>query len=503
MLMFTKRSVRFWCLACLAGLLMSAAACTTPPPAAQPTQPPAPAVQTVPAATPAGQPSLPSLEGNWEGSIQVASQDIGMVIRFTGSGSEAEGMMDIPAQSAKDIPLSKVDLSAPKVHFEAFSGQRLAVYDGQVQADGSIAGQFTQAGYTGAFTLQRAAAQAAPTAVPVPYKQEEVTVKNGAASLAGTLTLPPTGGPFPAVVLISGSGAQNRDEEVFGFQPFRLIADHFTRNGIAVLRMDDRGVGGSTGDVANVTSEDFAGDIAAAVALLKGRPDINPKQIGLLGHSEGGIIAPMVADRSSDVAFVILMAGPGMSGGQIVVQQLADLLKAQGQPQAVIDQAVASQKQVVAAVATGEGWDAVKALLRTQAQAQIAALPAEQRTALGDEQTAVDKAVQAQVDMLNSPWYKFFITYDPTPALTKLKIPVLALFGGKDVQVAAAPNEQAIKAALAQGGNTQVTSKVYPDANHLFQPATTGSVDEYAKLKTFVPGLLDDMVQWIKGTIKG
>ena len=211
----------------------------------------------------------------------------------------------------------------------------------------------------------------------------------------------------------------------------------------------------------------------------------------------------MVANRSGDVAFVILMAGPGVSGGQIVVQQLADLLKAQGQPQAVIDQTVAKQKQVVQAVATGEGWDAVKALLRTQAQAQIAALPAEQRTALGDEQAAVDKAVQAQVDMLNSPWYKFFISYDPAPALTKLKIPVLALFGGKDLQVAAAPNEKAIKAALAQGGNTQVTSKVYPDANHLFQPATTGSIDEYAKLKTFVPGLLDDMVEWIKETIKG
>ena len=502
--MFTKRSAPLWRLACLAGLLLSAVACAAPPPAAQPTQPPAPAAPpTALAATPAGQPSQPSLEGNWEGSIQVASQDLGMVIRFTGSGSEAKGMMDIPAQSAKDIPLSKVDLSAPRVYFEAFSGQSQAIYDGQVQEDGSIAGRFTQGGYTGAFTLKRAAAKAAPTAVPVPYKQEEVTVRNGAASLAGTLTLPTAGGPFPAVVLISGSGAQNRDEEVFGFQPFRLIADHFTRNGIAVLRLDDRGVGGSTGDVANVTSEDFAGDIAAAVAMLKGRPDINPKQIGLLGHSEGGLIAPMVADRNSDVAYVILLAGPGLSGGQIVVQQLADILKAQGQPQAAIDQAVAQQKQLVQAVATGEGWDAVKTLLRAQAQAQIAALPVEQRTALGDEQAAVEKTVQAQVDMVNSPWYKFFITYDPAPALSKVKVPVLALFGGKDVQVAAAPNEQAIKAALAQGGNTQVTSKVYQEANHLFQPATTGGVDEYAKLKTFVPGLLDDMVGWIKGTIKG
>jgi uncharacterized protein len=500
--MFVKRSVRFWCLACLAGLL-STAACTAPAPAASPIQPPAPAAQPTQATAPAGQAASSSLEGNWEGNIKVANQDLGMVIRFTGSGSEATGMMDIPAQSAKDIPLSKVDLSAPKVHFEAFSGQQLAVYDGQVQEDGSIAGVFTQAGYTGAFTLKRAAAQEVPTAVPVPYKQEEVTVKNGAVSLAGTLTLPSTGGPFPAVVLITGSGAQNRDEEVFGFQPFRLIADHFTRNGIAVLRMDDRGVGGSTGDAANATSEDFAGDIAAAVAMLKGRPDINPKQIGLLGHSEGGIIAPMVADRSSDVAYIILMAGPGLSGGQIVVQQLADLMKAQGQPQAAIDEAVAQQKQVVQAIVTGEGWDAVKTFLRPKVQAQIAALPAEQRTALGDEQAAVDKAVQAQIDTLNSPWYKFFITYDPAPALTKVKVPVLALFGGKDVQVAAVANEQAVRAALAQGGNTQVTSKIYPDANHLFQPATTGGIDEYAKLKTFVPGFLDDTVAWIKGTIKG
>ena len=145
----------------------------------------------------------------------------------------------------------------------------------------------------------------------------------------------------------------------------------------------------------------------------------------------------------------------------------------------------------------------MKALLRPQAQAQIAALPADQRTALGDEQAAVEKTVQAQVDMLNSPWYKFFITYDPAPALSKIKVPVLALFGGKDVQVAAAPNEQAIKAALAKGGNTRVTTQIYPDANHLFQPATTGGIDEYAKLKTFVPGLLDDMVGWIKETIKG
>jgi pimeloyl-ACP methyl ester carboxylesterase len=505
--MFTGHRARIRFAGCLAGMLL-VAACTTPTPTAAPTATASPTKQTAsasPASTataPSGQ-AVSALEGAWEGSIKVAGQDIGMVVRFTGTGTAANGVMDIPAQSARDIPLSKVDLSAPKVYFEAFSGQRLAVYDGKVQADGSIAGQFTQSGIVGTFALKRATAQASPTAATMPYRQEEVTVKNGTVSLAGTLTLPPAGGPFPAVVLITGSGAQNRDEEIFGFQPFRLIADHLTRNGIAVLRMDDRGVGGSTGDVEKATSEDFAGDIVAAVAMLKSRPEINPGQIGLLGHSEGGIIGPMVANRSSDVAFVILLAGPGVNGGQIVVQQVADLLKASGQPQSVIDQSVAAQKQVVRAVETGEGWDAVKAIARAQAQAQIAALPAEQRKALGDEQAAVEKAVQAQIDALNSPWYKFFITYDPAPALAKLKIPVLALLGGKDVQVSAGLNAPALQAAFAQGGNSRATVKTYPEANHLFQPATTGGIDEYSKLKTFVPGLLDDVVAWIKGAIKG
>ncbi len=506
--MSTRNLSRYAGMACLLALVSLLGACSAAAPATQ--SPPATAV-AVTAATPAavtaaaketGPASGPTLEGSWEGSIDVAGQKIPMVVRLSGSGSGIKGLMDITAQAAKDIPLNKIREGDGKLYFETFEGQRLASYDGALQPDGSIAGKFSQAGYTGTFTLKRQAAQAAATAT-VPYKQEEVTVKNGAVSLAGTLTLPASGGPSPAVVLISGSGQQNRDEDIFGFQPFRMFADHFTRNGIAVLRLDDRGIGGSTGDVLKATSQDFAGDVASAVAYLKSRSDIDAKQIGLLGHSEGGLIAPMVATQTDDVAFLILLAGPGVTGEKILERQVADVMKSQGAPQAQVDQAVTDQKRVMRIVITGQGWDELKAEMQKELETQIAAMSAEQLKALGgDPKQVAERAVADQVAAMDNPWFKFFLSYDPAPALAKVDVPVLAVFGGKDVQVAAAVNEPAMKTALDQGGNKTVTTKVYPEANHLMQPAVTGSPNEYATLKTFVPGFLDDMTAWIQGVLK-
>lgn len=441
------------------------------------------------------------LEGQWEGPLKVAGQELNTIVRFKGGGSDLTGTMDIPAQGAKDIPLAKISQQGAKVHFEAFTGARLATYEGEIKPDGSLAGDFQQAGYKGSFVLLRAAA-AAPTAA-VLYKQEEVTYKNNDVTLAGTLTLPPSGGPFPAVVLITGSGPQNRDEELLGFQPFRLLADYFTRNGIAVLRVDDRGVGGSTGDVTQATSEDFAGDVLAGVHFLKARPDINPQQIGLLGHSEGGLIAPMVAARSSDVAYIVLLAGPGLTGEQVMARQLEDIMKASGASQTEIDKAKAVQKRTVEAIKTGKGWDELRADWVKQARTQLESLPADQLQAMGGLDKAVAGVVEGQVAGVNNPWFKFFITYDPTQTLAKVKVPVLAVFGGKDTQVAAGPNTAAIRAALEQGGNKQLTVKEFPEANHLFQQATTGSPEEYAGLKKeFVPGLLDYLTTWIKSVVK-
>ena len=251
------------------------------------------------------------------------------------------------------------------------------------------------------------------------------------------------------------------------------------------------------------TSADFAGDILAGVNYLKTRPDVNPQQIGLWGHSEGGLIAPMVAAESSDVAFIILMSGPGVPGEQILRTQLVDIMKAGGATQSDIDEASAKQKATLAAVKTGEGLDALKAEWTQAAKAQAATLPADQVRTMGGEEKVIAGMVQAQLDSVANPWFKFFVTYDPAPALAKVHVPVLALFGGKDTQVAVAPNQQAIEAALARGGNTALTVKVFPDANHLYQEAVTGSPTEYTTLKKeFVPGLLEYVTDWIKGAIK-
>lgn len=480
--------------ALITGLSLLLGACV---PVATPSSAPA-AAPTMPAGS-QGAPA--SIEGQWGGAINVGPQKIGIIVKFQGSGSDFKGWIDIPEQSIKGAQLDKPRFEAPKLSFEAFA-PRTAVFEGELQADGTISGKFKQGGYEGTFTLKQAAISAEAT-VAVPYRQEEVTFKNGEVNLAGTLTLPQSGGPFPAVVLISGSGQQDRNEEVMGFPAFRLIADHLTRSGIAVLRYDDRGIGGSTGDVANATSEDFATDVIAAVTLLKSRTDINPKQIGLLGHSEGGIIAPMVASRApQDIAFVIMLAGPGLPGDAVLLQQVGDILAAQGATQSEIDQARADQKRLMEVIRTGQGLAELQAEWLKKVQEQIAALPDEQKKALGDLDKAAQDAVAMQTAQATNPWIKFFITYDPVPALEQLQVPVLALFGGKDVQVKAEPNAQAVQAALEKGKNGRGTVKTYPGANHLFQPAKSGSIAEYRQLKEFVPGLLDDITQWI-GQVAG
>ncbi|HEX9118331.1 MAG TPA: alpha/beta fold hydrolase, partial [Anaerolineae bacterium] len=441
-----------------------------------------------------------SIAGLWEGPLKVAGQELNMAVRFKGSGSTLVAFMDIPVQGAKDIPLSKVSQQGNKVHFEAFTGARLAVYEGQVQADGSLVGNFQQAGFKGTFVLKPVAVQ--PTAA-VDYRQEEVTYKNGDITLAGTLTLPATGSGFPALLLITGSGPQNRDEDLLGFQPFRLIADYLTPRGFAVLRVDDRGVGGSTGDLTQSTSEDLAGDVLAGVNLLKSRPDIDAKRIGLLGHSEGGLIAPMAATRSNDVAFIILLSGPGLPGSAILKTQLVDIMRASGSSQAQIDQAAERQQQVLDAVTTGKGWDELTGDWQNTTRTQIEAMPADQVSALGGVDKAVDDAVRAQRAAVDNPWFKFFVNYDPAPTLANVHVPVLALFGGKDTQVAAVANEAAVKAALEKGGNARGTTKIFSDANHLYQQAVTGSPSEYGTLlKEFLPGFLDYIYDWTERVIR-
>lgn len=434
--------------------------------------------------------------GTWDGAIRVAGQELPISVTFT---APDKGTIDI--QGATGVALTAVKISGENVHFELPAGLGLCVFDGVAKSD-VISGSFAQGPAKGTFELRPH--KAAPPEPPPPYKQEEVTVKNGAVTLAGTLTLPPTAGRHPAVVLITGSGAENRDEDVYGFKVFRLLADQLTRQGIAVLRCDDRGVGGSSGSVPQSSSEDFATDVLADVAYLKARPDIDARHIGLVGHSEGGIIAPIAASKSSDVAFIVLMSGSSVPGEAVMIAQGERLWKVRGLDADTIAKQAAVQRRLLDGARNNVAWAEVENVLRADADAQIARLPEAQRTSAEESAKQQIATIRAQYLGLLTPWWRFFLSFDPATVLEKVRCPVLAFFGELDFQVPADVNEPALRQALAKAGNRDVTIKVLPKANHLFQEAKTGDVAEYTTLKKeFVPDLLPTMSAWILVRVKG
>ncbi|MCL0098935.1 alpha/beta hydrolase [Dehalococcoidia bacterium] len=334
----------------------------------------------------------------------------------------------------------------------------------------------------------------------------EIRFTNEAITLAGTLTLPSGEGPHPAVILISGSGPQNRDSElpgIPGYRPFKVIADHLSRHGIAVLRYDDRGVGESTGDHAGATSADFAADAEAAMQYLLKRQEIDHGQIGFLGHSEGGIIAAMVAARRPEAAFVISMAGIAVDGYDLLIKQVGRMARAGGASQEEAAEAMEQQRAVLDLV-LAERWQDLEALLFEIVMQQLHALPEGQRAALGDLEVFAERQVGPTVEFFRTcPWYRFFLRHHPGVDWEQIVVPVLALFGELDVQVDAAQNRAALEEALARAGNDDVTVVVFPTANHLFQDAVTGCVTEYPLLSPeFLPDFLKTITDWLLERVK-
>ncbi len=330
--------------------------------------------------------------------------------------------------------------------------------------------------------------------------RHDVAFESGAISLAGTLTLPDGDGPHPAVILISGSGAQDRDGRnpaLPNYRPLRRIADHLARNGIATLRFDERGFAASGGDHATATTADFADDNEAALRYLLDRPEIDRARVGILGHSEGGVIAAMVAARNPDVAFVITMAGSALPYSEIVVRQVELIAKASGLPPEEV--AVMRDRQVRAMrhAAAGE-WEEVREIVRASTLEQIARLPAAQLAAIGDPDELATRQADAEIAGMQTPWMRFFMSYDPRRDLERITVPVLAVYGGLDTQVDAAQNRPAVETALRRAGNRDVTVAVVEGANHLFQDAQTGSPQEYAALGTGLHDeFLDVVTNWI------
>ena len=335
---------------------------------------------------------------------------------------------------------------------------------------------------------------------PVPYDVEDVTFDNGDVTLAGTLTVPPTEGPHPVIVLVSGSGAQDRDESLgmgIAIKPFRLLADALTRAGVGVLRYDDRGVGESTGAFSTATTQDFATDAEAAIAYLLTRDDVDPGRIGLLGHSEGGLVAAMLGARNDDLDFIISLAGPGVIGREVLILQNQRIFEAMG----ASEEEIAAQLDFVDELtAVLDDPEAIEALTYEHTLAQLEALPDEQRVLMGDLEQQARLIAQQSAQQYSSAWFESFLAYDPAPDWAQTTVPVLAIFGGKDVQVDAEQNAPALEASLQQAGNEDFEIVILPDANHLFQVADTGSLMEYATLPgEFTPDLLPAITDWLEG----
>jgi pimeloyl-ACP methyl ester carboxylesterase len=368
--------------------------------------------------------------------------------------------MDVPDQGASNLPIDSISTQGESFHFEA---KNLGLkYEGKLNAESSeISGQLTQG--PGVYPLTFKRTEKVPTLgrpqdpkKPYPYSEEEVVYENKAdgVKLAGTLTLPRTKGPFPAVVLITGSGAQDRNETIAGHRPFLVLADHLTQLGIAVLRVDDRGVGGSSLGALTATSENYAGDVLAGVEFLKNRSEINPRQIGLIGHSEGGIIAPMAAARSKDVSFIVLMAGTGLPGDYVIQLQTELLLRAQGASDEGVKLTLDLFEGVFAILKNKDDSATAEKQIREMLATQTAAMTEAQRKGIAQILTTIDTQLK---QFYLTEWFRFFLRFDPRPTLKKVQIPVLALNGEKDLQVAAKENLAAIDAALNEGGNKDHT----------------------------------------------
>jgi uncharacterized protein len=439
-----------------------------------------------------------NVTGHWEGAIKLPGVDLQIMLDFDRtSDGDWIGTVDIPMQGAKGLPLSDIVINGDRVDFAISGVPGTPLFKGRANGK-KIEGDFSQNGQTFPFSIGREALpkpkRPQEPKPPFPYKAEEVTYQNGDVTFAGTLTIPEGTGPFPAALLITGSGPQNRDEEIFGHKPFAVLADFLSRAGIAVLRVDDRGMGGSTGKSPTVTTEDFAGDAQAGVTFLRTRPEVDRKKIGLIGHSEGGIIAPLVASRSKDVAFIVLLAGTGVPGRDVLLKQTEMVSRAEGMNEEVLKAELAEMRVALDLLVAGADSTAIRAKLEETASGLLAAAPESDKA--GIEATA--RGFRAQLGSMTSPWFRNFVTYDPRPTLRKVKVPVLALNGERDLQVPPEQNLPEIEKALRDAKNKDVTIKKMPGLNHLLQPAKTGAISEYATIETTMdPSALEAVRDWI------
>jgi uncharacterized protein len=420
------------------------------------------------------------ISGIWTGKLALPNS-IELTIVFNLAQNDSgiySSTLDSPDQGAMGIPTVSTTINGDSIliNIPAVKG----LYTGKIFYDVmKIDGKWSQGGMSLDLVVNKVEKlegrnRPQEPKEPFPYSTEEVLFENEIDDivLAGTLTIPKDGNNFPVVVMISGSGGQDRNEELLGHKPFLVISDYLTKNGIAVLRFDDRGIAQSTGDHSTATSEDFAKDVLAAVEFLKARKEIDKTKIGLIGHSEGGMIAPLAAVQSNDVAFIVMMAGLGIPGDSILYLQGELIQRAEGTNEEEIQKSVKLQREIFSIVKNSNDDERLDKELREKFYAEYAAMTEEEKSKLGDPEVYLNM----QIKTITSPWFKYFLRFNPVPVLEKVKCPVLAINGENDLQVPPKENLSAIEAALKKSGNNNFETIMLPGLNHLFQTSTSGKI---------------------------
>ncbi len=449
------------------------------------------------------------ITGQWNGVLDLGGMQLRIVFHISADGDQYKATMDSPDQGAKDIPTTSTTFSDKDKILTIIADALGMKYEATLSNDGTqLDGTFTQgpAQLPLKMTREKVEKKELPPRpqdpTDFPYTQEAVTIENpkGGHHLAGTLTIPEGGNFDKVVVLLSGSGPQNRDEEIaqFNHRPFLVLSDHLTRQGIAVLRYDDRGVGESGGEFKGATTRDFADDAHAAVDYLHSRPDMSNKKIGLIGHSEGGMIAPMVASESERVGFIVLLAGPGIPIDELMLLQRQKISDANGVPKVIqeVNNNILTDAYQFIKKSTALSKPALKAGLRTLFEKHYASFSEEAKADIGDK----DRFFDREIESLTDDWFLYFIRFDPDTYLSKVTCPTLALNGSLDLQVTPTENLEGIRRSLEKAGNGNVVVREIEGVNHLFQPATTGAPSEYGEIEvTMEVEVLGVVGEWVLG----
>lgn len=430
------------------------------------------------------------ITGSWSGELAVQGMKLPLILHITKTGDGYKTTMDSPKQGAKDLPMQETRFENGELSLNAPAlGMK---YTGKLSAENTLEGTFSQGGMNLPLTFRRGVG-VTETRVPkrpqtpeppYSYYTEDITLRNEKEGnlLAGTLAAPLDGRDFPVLVMITGSGAQNRNGELFGHKPFLVIADYLAKQGIGTLRLDDRGVGGSEAGKPGANSGDFAGDISSAVNFLAAK---GYKNIGLIGHSEGGMIAPMVSTLNPKVKFMVLLAGPGIPIPELMRLQTYEVTKAMGVPEEQAKAAAESNARLYAFINNYKGNDLEADLLAFMKQS-VPGVPESQ--------------LKTSMQPFITPWFRYFLTFDPGKYLSKVKVPVLALNGSRDTQVTANENLEGIRKSLTRAGNKKFEIVKLENLNHLFQTAQTGGVSEYGEIEeTIAPAVLEKIAAWVKG----